>query len=68
MEGLKGYIYIEAYKQTHVKQVKIIKKLWLIYGKFLVRFDQSVISVSSISLFTGQSLFLLLVGIPQINS
>ena len=21
VEGLKGYIYIEAYKQTHVKQV-----------------------------------------------
>ena len=24
VEGLKGYIYIEAYKQTHVKQVNII--------------------------------------------
>ena len=23
VEGLKGYIYIEAYKQTHVKQVYI---------------------------------------------
>ena len=23
VEGLKGYIYIEAYKQTHVKQVKL---------------------------------------------
>lgn len=22
VEGLKGYIYIEAYKQTHVKQVR----------------------------------------------
>ena len=38
VEGLKGYIYIEAYKQTHVKQVKIIKKeeLCLIYDKFVV--------------------------------
>ena len=24
VEGLKGYIYIEAYKQTHVKQVSMI--------------------------------------------
>jgi anthranilate phosphoribosyltransferase len=26
VEGLKGYIYIEAYKQTHVKQVS--KENW----------------------------------------
>ena len=25
VEGLKGYIYIEAYKQTHVKQVSRVK-------------------------------------------
>lgn len=42
MEGLKGYIYIEAYKQTHVKQVKTIKielPVYLIYEKFVVSFD-----------------------------
>ena len=27
VEGLKGYIYIEAYKQTHVKQVSNMKDM-----------------------------------------
>ena len=65
VEGLKGYIYIEAYKQTHVKQVKIIKKknyAWFMASLWSVwpTSDQCL----SISLFAVQSLSFALSGCP----
>ena len=35
-EGIKGYIYVEAYKQTHVKQVRQrIQKKFIVLGTML---------------------------------
>jgi len=37
-EGIKGYIYIEAFKQTHVKQVS------LVYCRFRATIESIIIS------------------------
>lgn len=51
-EGLKGYIYIEAYKQTHVKQaIEGIGNLRIGY------YQQQVLNIASLKPLAGSAYF-----------
>lgn len=62
VEGLKGYIYIEAYKQTHVKQVfrndwVIVKAKPLLAAQIFVSyFRKSCDFIDNLALYRNQTL------------